>query len=273
MALLKRRTVPVLIALLLFFVVVPFLEAAEPPHVSLGVTSRSAETAEKEFAGIFKHLRSSSEVRVDIQVFSSYEALYSAFKTKKLDSALVGAVKYAQAHYETGAVPIVSEGGPVRAMIVVEKSSPIKSAKELKGKRFGFGYRDSTSTHLIPLLLLSKNQITEADLQGQFLGTDQDKLVSQLLAGEIDATGIVEPVYVRFASRLRILDQSDPFPGSPVIVQKTANPAVVAALRKAFLSYKTGEGIRFVGGATSVDDSKFNQIRFLCRVLFGKTYV
>lgn len=254
-------------------VVLPLVAAAEPPRVSIGVTARSVEAAEKDFASIFAHLRGATEVRFDIQVFPTYDALYAAFKAKKLDSALVGAVKYVQAHYETGAVPIISEGGPVRAMIVVAKKSPIQSAKELKGKRFGFGYKDSTSTHLMPLLLLSKNQIREADLKGEFLGTDQDKLVAKLLAGETDAVGIVEPVYKRFADKLRVLEQSEPFPGSPVIVQKTANPAMVDAVRKVFLAYKPVEGTRFSSGVAKVDDLNFNQIRFLVRALYGKTYL
>jgi phosphonate transport system substrate-binding protein len=266
----KRTTIAVAV---LAFLLLPLVAAAEPPKVSVGVTAKSAEAAEKDFEGIFKHLRSSTDVKFDIQVFSTYEALYEAFKAKKLDSALVGAVKYAQAHHETGAVPILSEGGPVRAMIVVAKESPITSASQLKGKRFGFGYPDSTSTHLMPLLLLSKNQVREADLKGQFLGTDQEKIVATLLAGGIDAAGVVEPVYRRFAAKLRVLEQSDPFPGSPLIVQKTAKPAMIAAVQKVFIAYKAAGGTRFVAGATKVDDSKFNQIRFLCRVLYGKTYV
>jgi len=266
-----NRTTIAVAALVLFFI--PLVASAEPPLVSIGVTAKNAEAAEKDFAGIFKHLRGAKDVRFDIQVFSTYEALYEAFKSRKLDSALVGAVKYAQAHHETGAIPIISEGGSVRAMIIVAKASPIKSAAQLKGKRFGFGYPDSTSTHLIPLLLLSKNQIRQADLKAHFLGSDQDKIVASLLAGEIDAVGVVEPVYRRFADKVRVLEQSDPFPGSPLIVQKTAKPAMIAAVQKVFLAYKPAEGTRFVAGATKVDDSKFNQIRFLCRVLYGKTYV
>lgn len=266
----KRTTIAVVV-LVLFFV--SLVASAQAPRVAIGVTAKSAEAAERDFAGIFKHLRSSTTVQFDIQVFPSYEALYEAFKSKKLDSALVGAVKYAQAHHETGAVPIISEGGPVRAMIVVARTSPIQSAAQLKGKRFGFGYPDSTSTHLIPLLLLSKNRVRQNDLKAAFLGTDQEKIVASLFAGESDAVGVVEPVYRRYASKLRVLEQSDPFPGSPLIVQKNANPATVEAVRKVFLAYKTGEGTRFLSGTTKVDDSNFNQIRFLCRVLYGKTYV
>lgn len=265
----RARLVAAALALLVF----PILTSAEPPRISIGVTARSVETAEKDFAGIFKHLRSATDAQFDIQVFSTYEALYDAFKAKKLDSALVGAVKYAQAHFETGAVPIISEGASVRAMIVVPKSSPIQSGAQLKGKRFAFGYKDSTSTHLIPLLLLSKNQVKEADLKAQFLGSDQDVIVARLLAGEADAAGIVEPVYKRHAAKLRLIETSEPFPGSPLIVAKDAKQSTVDVLRKAFLSYKPAGGTRFGQGAVKVDDSSFNQIRFLCRVLYGKTYV
>jgi phosphonate transport system substrate-binding protein len=264
----KKSLVLAILATLVF----SLAALADAPKVVIGFNAKSPEAAEKDFGGLFKHLRSATNVQFDIQLFPSYDALYDAFKAKKIDAALLGAVKYAQAHDETGAVPVISEGGPVRGMIVVAKDSPIKTTSELKGKRFGFGYKDSTSTHLMPLLLLSKNQIHEADLKGEFLGTDQDKLVAKLLAGETDAIGIVETVYQRFPGKLRILEQSDPFPGSPLIVQKSMARPTMDAVQKTFLAYKPNGGTRFLAGVTPVDDSKFNQVRFLCRVLYGKTY-
>jgi phosphonate transport system substrate-binding protein len=258
----------------LFALLLPSLASAQQ-KVSVGFTAASPEAAEAEFKGLFAHLRASKEVAFDIKVFPSYDALYSAFKQKQLDLALVGAVKYAQAHFETGAVPIIAEGGLVRSMIIVPKASKLASGKELKAKRFGFGYKDSTSTHLMPLLLLSKHSIREADLaKAEFLGVDQQKIVDALVAGKVDAAAVVESVYKQHASKVRVLEQSDPFPGSPLVAQKGMAPATVEAVRRAFLGYKGGGGgSRFGQGSTKVDDSSFNQIRFLVKVLYGKMYV
>ncbi|HVT02440.1 MAG TPA: PhnD/SsuA/transferrin family substrate-binding protein [Thermoanaerobaculia bacterium] len=264
-----------LAASLLLAFALPTFASPKPINVTLGFIAKSDKDAEKDFAGLFRHLRASPDIEFTIRIFPTYEEVYQAFKEKKIDLALVGAVKYAQAHFETGAIPIVAEGGLTRAYIIVPNQSPIKTTKELKGKHFGFGYPDSTSTHLMPLLLLSKNLIKEKDLgKVDFLGADQEKLVERLLAGEVDAVSVVESVYRRHTDKVRSLERSDPFPGSPLIARKDASPKVIEAVRKTFLSYKGTPGDkRFSEGSISIDDSKFNMIRFLCKVLYGKMYV
>ena len=207
-------------------------------------------------------------------LYPSYDALYDAFKASEVDLALVGAVKYAEAHYETGAIPIISEGGMIRSMIVVKPDSPIKDLKDLAGKTFAMGYEGSTSTHLMPLLLLSKNLVKESDLgKVEFVGSDQEKIVDRVLSGGADAAGVVESVFEEHKNELRAVETSDPFPGSPLIAHKDANPTLIEAVRKLFLSYKPVEGQRFAKGAIAVTNADFNQIRFLCKVVLGKSYI
>ncbi len=205
--------------------------------LSLAFTGKSQAEVDKTFAGIIAHLQSSTAFEFEISSYPTYEETYAALKSKKIDLALIGAVLYVEAHHEIGAVPIVAEGSAVRSMIVVRKESPIKSAKELKGKSFAFGYDGSTSTHLIPLLLLSKNLVKQADLgKSQFVGADQDKLIGKVISGEFDAGGVVENVFEKYKDKVRILEQSDPFPGGPLVARKETPAATIEALRKLFTS-------------------------------------
>lgn len=247
---------------------------AAPRTVRLGVTSKTPAETEQNFGTLIKYLATSPDLKFDVSAYPTYEALYDAFKQNKVDLALVGAVKYVEAHHEIGAIPVVSEGGMIRTVIVVPKASPIKTAAELKGKRFAFGYQDSTSTHLFPLLLLSKNHIKENDLgSASFAGHDQQKLVDNLLAGQADATAVVESVYRRNQAKLRVLEASAPFPGGPVIAHKNADPSLVAAVQKLFVGFKNPGGVRFMDGSIPIKDADFNQVRFLCKVLYGKSYI
>ena len=242
--------------------------------LSLALTGKSRAEVDKTFAGIIAHINSSPEFEFEITSYPTYEESYAALKSKKVDLMLVGAVLYVEARQETGVVPIVAEGSAVRSMIVVKKDSPIKSAKELKGKSFAFGYDGSTSTHLIPLLLLSKNLVKQPDLgKIQFIGADQDKIVAKVLSGEVDAGGIVESIFEKHKDKVRALETSDPFPGGPLVARKEMQAATIDALRKLFTSYKPIPGERFSKGATAVKDADFNQVRFLCKVVLGKTYV
>ncbi|MBI2212430.1 MAG: PhnD/SsuA/transferrin family substrate-binding protein [Acidobacteria bacterium] len=242
--------------------------------LSLALTGKSRAEVDKSFAGIIAHLQSSSLFEFEIVQYTTYEESYAALKSKNVDLVVIGAVKYVEAHHEIGAVPIVAEGGAVRSMIIVRKDSPLKSAKELKGKSFAFGYDGSTSTHLIPLLLMSKNLVKQADLRStQFVGADQEKIVAMVLAGEVDAGGIVENMFDRYKGKVRALETSDPFPGGPLVARKDMPATTIEALRKLFTSYKPVAGERFGKGASSVKDSDFNQVRFLCKVVLGKSYI
>ncbi len=242
--------------------------------LGLGLTGKSRAEVDKNFAGIIAHLNNSPDFEFEIFAFPTYEESYAALKTKKADIVVIGAVLYVEAHHEIGAVPIVAEGGAVRSMIVVRKSSPIKSVKELKGRPFAFGYDGSTSTHLIPLLLLSKNLVKQNELgKTQFVGADQDKLVAKILSGEVDAGGVVESIYEKYKDTIRAIDTSDPFPGGPLVARKEMPAPTIEALRKLFTSYKPVAGERYGKGATAVKDADFNQVRFLCKVVLGKSYI
>lgn len=249
------------------------------PAVADKVTVRVGLTTDKgnlqaSFGGIINHLQTSDEYSFVVTTYDSYDTLYDAFKGKKVDLALVGAVKYAEAHFETKAVPIIAEGGMTRSMIVVRNDSPIRDVKSLAGKTFAMGYEGSTSTHLMPLLLMSKHRIKETDLgKVEFVGANQDEIVDRVLSGKVDAASIVESVFDRFKDRLRAVETSDPFPGGPLIAHKDADPKLIEAVRKLFLSYKPVPGQRFSGGAIAVTNADFNQIRFLCKVVLGKSYV
>src|SRR5512140_254291 len=142
------------------------LPLAAKQIVVLGVT----DDASKDMPAVVQHLDTSSAIDVQLKVFPNHDALYRALKEKKVDLGFLGAVKYVEAHFDFGATPVVSEGPTIRSYIVVPLSSAITKVTDLKGKRFAFGYEDSTTTHLIPALLLSKHGMKENEVKASFVG-------------------------------------------------------------------------------------------------------
>ena len=252
------------------------LPAGARENLVLGV-SGGANTAatQREMASVLRHLNTSTDLSVTLKVFESHEDLYAAFHDGKVDLALLGPVKYVQAHHELGAVPVVAEGPEVRGIIAVAPKSPITKIEQLRGRKVAFGYKDSTSTHLIPLLILSKNGIRERDITPMFLGDVQNDLAEAVLAGRADACALSATAYERQRGKLRVLAESDPFPGPPVVAHKTLSAAALAEVRRMFLSYKASasDGQRFGKGATAVTDSDFNRVRFLVKSLYNKMYL
>ncbi len=262
------------VALLLSLVVALPLSAGQ--SLTFGVNEGAvAGQSAREFAPVVAHLNTSPAIKVELKVFPSNDALYEALKQGKVDVVFLGAVKYVQAHHEFAAIPLVAEGKSTRSSIAVPARSPIKTVEELKGKRFAFGYKDSTGTYLIPLLLLSKHGLKESDVQGSFAGHQPQKIVDAMLSGSYDACAIADYVYARNQSKVRLLDTSDPFAGSAVVARNTLDPSTQAELRALFVSYKAAPDVaalRFGAGATAVTDADYNRIRFLCKVLFDKMY-
>lgn len=239
--------------------------------VVLGIADDTA----KEIGPVVQYLNTSPAIEVQLKVFPNHDELYNALKEKKVDLAFLGAVKYVEAHFDFGATPIVSEGPTIRSYIVVAPKSPIKTVAELKGKRFAFGYEDSTTTHLIPALLLSKHGIKEKDIKGSYVGHVPQKLIDALLAGKFDAAAASDLTYDQNKSKVRALEESDPFPGPPIVARPGLPESAVSEVRKMFVSYKPAPGnasMRFGKGATAVTDADYNRIRFLCKVLFNMMY-
>lgn len=255
------------------------LSAAPKRTLTLATAEgRTPGAATSEFAGVVAHLNASPDLVVNVKTFPTYDAAYDAFKQGKADLLMCGSVKYVEAHHETKAIPVVAEAPKLQeSVIVVPKNSPLKTVADLKGKKFAFGYDGSTSTHLMPLLLLSKAGLSATDLgKHDFLGTEQEKIVAAVAIGPYDAGAVTGSVFDAHKDALRALERSEPFPGATLVAHADADPHFLRALRERFLSYKpTGAQVkeRFGHGAAAVADADYNKVRFLCKVLFKKTYL
>lgn len=268
------RKILTFVAVMMFLQVSASFAAARVVTFAVVEGSTPGATS-SEFQPLMQHLASASRtINIELKTFPTNDAVFAAFKAKKVDLALLGAVKYVEAHNEMSVMPIVAEGEKLRSYIV-PAASPIKTVEQLKGKWFAFGYPDSTTTHLMPLLLLSKHGLHKEDVQSRFIGHQPQELIDQMLAGKFAAAPAAEHVYGQNKTKVRAIEQSDPIPGPPVVAQGDFDPKLAAEIRQMFVSYKaTGDAVkrRFGSGATAVTDADYNRIRFLCKVLFNKTY-
>jgi phosphonate transport system substrate-binding protein len=242
----------------------------------LGLNEGAAPgTIEREMSALVRHLNTSPEISVSVKVYPNHDELVKALGNHQVDIAFIGAVKYVEAHAELGIIPLVEEGTSVRSAIAVPPKSSIQKIEDLKGKRFAFGYEDSTTTHLIPVLLLSKHGVKEKDLKVTFAGHQPQKIVDDMLAGRYDACAVSDFYLARNKSRLRVLEESEPFAGPPIVARKDVSEPIRKEVQRMFLSYKAPADAalyHFGKGATAVTDADYNRIRFLLKVVFNKMY-
>lgn len=246
------------------------LVASLPLHAKQTITLGVVDSG---FEPIAEHLSSSPGIAVEMRSFPNHDALYAALKDGKVDLAFLGAVKYVQAHFEFGAVPLVAEGKATRTALAVPVKSPVSGVKQLKGKKLAFGYEGSTSTHLIPLLVLSRNGLQPEDVKPSFVGSHPQDLVDQMLAGKFEACAISESLFSANKGRLRVLEWSDPFPAPPLVARKGITAGVAAEIRRLMATYKPRPGGARFQQPTPVTDTDYNRIRFLCKVVLKKSYL
>ncbi len=269
----SRRTA-VAFAICTAALLIPAADAKTP--LKLGVTEGASKgVMAAEMAPVMKHLNTSAEYAFELKVFPTQDDLSRALRAGEVHLALIGALKYVDAHQQIGAVPIVSEGATGRSVILVPRNSPFQSVEQLKGKRFAFGYPDSTMTYLIPMLILSKYGIHKGDIQSTFVGHHAQDLIDQMLAGKFDACAVSEYIFDKNKAKVRILEASDRFPGPAIVSRGDLQQATAAAIRDLFVKYKAAqadENRRFGRGAVPTADADYNRIRFLAKVLLDKTY-
>jgi ABC-type phosphate/phosphonate transport system substrate-binding protein len=263
---------------------IPAFAATDKP-ISVGLHARnqgSSDTALQE------HLNGSSSVTFRLRMFKTPEELVDAFKAGEVDIARLGPLLYVKVRAELAVTPIVAENDRATAVLFTKKESAIRATRDIAGKHLALGYDGSLTSHLIPLLLLSKagipiGSVSEDPKQLKtapkgvlisFAGS-HDKVIDLVLSGKADVGGIVDNVFERNVGRgLREIDRSESFPGAPFVARPNADPAVVAEFRRLMLAFKAPAGAeRFADGLVSVEDKDYNKIRFLCQAVLRQSYL
>ena len=255
-----------------------FAAPAAPARQTLRIgvaEGKGKQTAADSFAPFLKQMNQSSSYAFEMVVFADGEKQYEALRDGKVDLAFLGPASYVKAHHEFKAQPVTAEAGELRGMLVVPKASPIRTVEGLRGKSLALGYEGSTTTHLLPMLLLSKHHIKSEDLSKvTFVGDQTKKIVDALLDGTAMAGGISETLYDAHKDELRVLETSEPLPGALMVAHPKIGAKVIGDLRTLFVKYvPTAGSPRFPKGAVAVTDDTYNRVRFLCKVVLGRMYL
>jgi phosphonate transport system substrate-binding protein len=253
-----------------------FAAAPAKQTLKIGVAEgKGKQTAVDSFAPFIRQMNASPKYAFEMVVFEDGEKQYEALRDGKVDLAFLGPAPYVKAHHEFKAQPVAAEVGDLRSMLVVAKSSPIRSVEGLRGKALALGYEGSTTTHLLPMLLLSKHGLKSEDLGGvRFVGDQTKKIVDVVLDGTAAAGGISETLYTAHKNELRVLATSEALPGALMVAHPKVAANVIKDLRALFVTYVPAAGSpRFAQGAVAVTDATYNRVRFLCKVVLGQMYL
>jgi len=129
------------------------------------------------------------------QITKDYETAIDLLVKKKVDIAYLAPTSYIEAHRRDPKIePLVAQINKetkrpwYTAVIIANKASGIKTLKDLKGKRFAFVTKLSTSGYVVPTVHFQEININpERDFAKVLFSGSHDKSKQALVNGEVDA--------------------------------------------------------------------------------------
>ena len=196
-----------------------------------------------------KYLYDRLGITVNFTNLSRYGNIVERFTAENMDGGFFDSFTYALAHNQLGvealARPVNLDGtSTYRGYIIVRKDSGIRSAAEMKGKRFAFVERATTAGYLFPLAYLRENGIADprAYLGETFFAGSPEAVILAVLNKEADVGAAKNTIYdllaaenPRVEKELVILTSSSVLPLNCLAVRRDLDPELKSALKKTLL--------------------------------------
>ena len=178
-------------------------------------------------------------IPVELQFAKSYEEAAQKIGNGHFDFAFLGPTIYVESKNKFNVQPlaqIINNGSPsFYGVVVVRKDSGIVSMKDLKGKTFAFGDRNSALTHILPLYMLMNAGVHLSDLKYAFVGS-HDSVANNVITGSFEAGGLMPDIAAKYMDRgLTIMTKSPEIPEHVFVATKSMDTTMVVKLQKALL--------------------------------------
>ncbi len=209
----------------------------------------ATQVSYNEKAPLKNYLSKAMGKDINLVIPTSYNATIEALGNGSLDFAYLGGLSYLKAHKQYDVIPLVQRSVDLQfhSVFLTPSSSPVRSLKDLKGKKFAYGDINSTSGHLIPYMELRQAGLDpETDLQFRYSGS-HPATAKAVESGAVDAGALDESVYNSMISegkldknKVRVLYNSKPFVDYVWVARKDIAPADRERFIQAFTSLKEG---------------------------------
>ncbi len=161
----------------------------------------------ERYEPLAEYLRNKTGIGIQLVVLPRYGNIIDNFKSLNLDGAVLGSFTYTLAHARLGVVALARPEGvdgasTYHGILFVRKDSGIRSAREMRGKRFAFVDKATTAGYLLPLDYFRRNGVGDYRKyfrETWFAGTHEDAIYD-VLDGRADAGAAKNTVFERLAA-------------------------------------------------------------------------
>ncbi|HFU74748.1 MAG TPA: phosphate/phosphite/phosphonate ABC transporter substrate-binding protein, partial [Arcobacter sp.] len=127
-----------------------------------------------------------------------------------------------------------------KSVFITRINSDINTINDIKCTKLSFGIKDSTQWHLIPRIILKKNNIYLTNLKHyQYTGSHQE-CAEAVLSGRYDVCAMQEKLAKKLARQglVKIIHTSSPYPSSGIAVSSKVPNDIVEIVQKALLEFQ-----------------------------------
>lgn len=242
--------------------------------LSLGSVAMDVPAAMvKRLTPLAKYLGSKTGYNVKFRASPNLDSAVEDLGQGHTQLAYLTPVAYIEAHEKFGAIPLViplTKGkSTFNLVIAVRKDSPIKSIRDLHGKKFAFGDEKAL---LQPAVVMGAGIKLEDFASYSYL-KHYDNIAKALLNGDFDAGILKDTIADKFEPQgLRIIHVSPPLASYLFAASSRLGPEVVAQLKAALLALNadTPESLEVMraldpsyDGFASTEDRDYHVIRKL----------
>lgn len=170
-----------------------------------GIPDENPTEVARDFEPMVKLLEAHLGVPVEYTPLTDYGAAVQALVAGKVDFAWLGGFTHVQSRNQARVTPLVMRDidRNFHSVFIVNTQSGVSDMAELRGKKFAFGSKSSTSGHLMPRhFLMDKYKIDpDKDLDGSpvFSGA-HDATVKIVESGKVAAGALNKQVWERMVS-------------------------------------------------------------------------
>ncbi len=161
----------------------------------------------ERYQPVADYVREKTGIEIRLMVLPRYGNIVDNFRAQRLDGAVFGSFTYCLAHERLGVLVLVRPEGAdgvstYHGLIFVRKDSGIRTAREMRGKRFAFVDKATTAGYLLPLDYFRRNGVSDYGRyfrETYFAGTHEDAIYD-VLNGKADVGAAKNTVFDRLAA-------------------------------------------------------------------------
>jgi len=238
----------------------------------------------EKFLPLKDYLEQAISRTIVLTVARDYQDAIEKIETGAGHLAYLDPAAYCEAAHRNAVVPLVrtirNGSATYRSVLVVRRDSPVTKIIEARGKRLALGNISSSSSYLIPVVMLKEVGINLNDFASVDYLEQEDRIALSVLSKRHDVGGMSERVARKYVDDgLKIIHLSEPIPQYALCASAKLPPALREALRRALVSISRErapgvvEAMKDMDGFAPAEERDFDVVRVMIKNLTGKNYL